>query len=166
MSVRDFFRIDDTHPFTGRHMLAVVLAFFGVIISVNAVMAVAATGTFSGVIVKNSYVASQNYNRLKAEAAALPGASWSLDVAAPDGLLAVGLVDDDGALKRDLDVRVAAGRPSSIAEDRMLDLRETADGYHADDALAPGQWLIEVAAWRGGDLVFREQRRVFVRAGG
>ena len=35
--IRDFFRLDDDHPFTGRHMLAVVLLFFGTIIAVNIV---------------------------------------------------------------------------------------------------------------------------------
>ena len=65
--LRNPFRLDDEHPFTGRHMLAVVFAFFGTIITVNLVMAFLATGTFPGLVVKNSYIASQHYNERLAE---------------------------------------------------------------------------------------------------
>ncbi|CAN5652759.1 hypothetical protein BH11ACT8_BH11ACT8_25200 [soil metagenome] len=74
--VRNPFRLDDEHPFTGRHMLAVVFAFFGTVITVNFVMAYLATGTFPGLVVENSYVASQNYNQSLADTRALAGATW------------------------------------------------------------------------------------------
>ena len=49
--------------FTGRHMLAIMLAFFGVIIAVNLVMATLASKSWTGLVVKNTYVASQQFNR-------------------------------------------------------------------------------------------------------
>ena len=48
--------------FTGRHMLAAMLAFFGVIIAVNITMAVFAQTSWTGFVVRNSYVASQEFN--------------------------------------------------------------------------------------------------------
>ncbi|HET9398451.1 MAG TPA: FixH family protein [Sphingomicrobium sp.] len=48
--------------FSGRHMTAILVAFFGVVIAVNFTMALFATRTFGGVVVENSYVASQKYN--------------------------------------------------------------------------------------------------------
>ena len=48
--------------FTGRHMLAIMLAFFGTIIAVNLVMAIFASRSWTGLVVKNSYVASQEFN--------------------------------------------------------------------------------------------------------
>lgn len=51
-----------TKRFTGWHMTAILLAFFGVIVAVNFTMATFATRTFGGVVVENSYVASQKYN--------------------------------------------------------------------------------------------------------
>ena len=78
LALRDFFRLDDQHPFTGRHMLAVVCTFFGVVIAVNVVMAIAATGTFPGLVVANSYVASQGYNELLAAARAQAAGSDSI----------------------------------------------------------------------------------------
>ena len=52
--------------FTGKHALAVFVGAFGVIIAVNLVLAYNAVKTFPGLEVKNSYVASQEFNeRLK-----------------------------------------------------------------------------------------------------
>ena len=51
-----------TRQFTGRHMLAILIAFFGTVIAVNMVMAVLATRTFGGLVVENSYVATRQFN--------------------------------------------------------------------------------------------------------
>ena len=52
-----------TKELTGRHVLIITLAAFGVIIAVNLVMAFLAVGSFPGLEVKNSYVASQDFDR-------------------------------------------------------------------------------------------------------
>ena len=59
--------------FTGWHMTGILVAFFGVVVSVNVFMARAAISTFGGTVVDNSYVASQKFNGWldKAEAHAL-----------------------------------------------------------------------------------------------
>ena len=51
-----------TRPLTGKHVLAITLVAFGVIIGVNVLMAVKAVGTFPGLEVANSYVASQDFD--------------------------------------------------------------------------------------------------------
>ena len=56
--------LDDDHPFTGRHMLAGHPRVLRPIIAVNVAMVVAATGTWPGLVVENSYVASQDFNEL------------------------------------------------------------------------------------------------------
>ena len=48
--------------FTGWHMTGILVAFFGVVVSVNVFMAQAAISTFDGTVVDNSYVASQKFN--------------------------------------------------------------------------------------------------------
>ena len=57
-----------TGPFTGKHFAVIIVAFFAVVVSVNVYMARAASSTFGGVVVENSYVASQNFNAWLAEA--------------------------------------------------------------------------------------------------
>jgi nitrogen fixation protein FixH len=163
--LRDFFRFDDDHPFTGRHMLAVVLLFFGTIIAVNVVMAVAATGTFPGLVVENSYVASQKFNETLANDRAEKAAGWRMELDAPKGILAFRLAGRDGVAERRLSVSALAGRPTSTREDRLIDLIEGADGYRAEDALPAGQWDIDVEARRSGEVVFHARKRITVSAG-
>ena len=50
---------DGTFRFTGFHMLACMIVFFGVIVAVNLTMATLASQSWTGLVVKNSYVASQ-----------------------------------------------------------------------------------------------------------
>ena len=49
-------------PLTGRKVLLIAVAAFGVVIAANLAMLLAATGTFPGLVVKNSYVASQGFD--------------------------------------------------------------------------------------------------------
>ncbi len=53
--------------FTGWHMVAVMALFFGTIISINFVMAWSASRSWSGLVVENAYVASQQFNGKLAE---------------------------------------------------------------------------------------------------
>ncbi|WP_088306663.1 FixH family protein [Novosphingobium sp. B 225] len=66
-----------TGPFTGKHMTAIMVAFFAVVIGVNLIMARYASSTFGGVVVENSYVASQKYNQWLQEAAQEKALGWS-----------------------------------------------------------------------------------------
>lgn len=62
--------------FTGRHMAAVLVVGFGIVAAVNFTMASFATGGFHGVVVENSYIASQKYNDWLAEAEAARALGW------------------------------------------------------------------------------------------
>ena len=71
-----FARIMGTREFTGWHMAGVMFLFFGTIISVNLVMAYFATSSWSGLVVKNSYVESQRFNGVTAERQAMLDMGW------------------------------------------------------------------------------------------
>lgn len=160
--VRNFLRLDDEHPFTGRHMLAVVLLFFGTVIGVNIVMVISATGTFPGLVVRNSYVASQTFNATLAEARAQAEAGWRLELDAGDGAIAIRLLDRDGVPLRGLDVIAAAGRPSTTGEDRTIALVRDGAGYRAAEALPPGVWDVAIEARQDGVRVFGARQRIHV----
>jgi nitrogen fixation protein FixH len=162
MNLRRLWPSGDDRPFTGWHMLAVTLAFFGVIIAVNILLAVSATSTFPGLVVENSYVASQNYNELLAAARAQEAAGWRLELSAPGGVVEATLRDASGAPRPGLAVTALAARPSTEGEDRVLTFADTGVGYRADAALPGGQWQIDLEARRGDLLAFREVRRIFV----
>jgi nitrogen fixation protein FixH len=166
MILRNPFRLSDGQPFTGGHMLAIVLLFFGTIIGVNILMVFAATGTFPGLVVENSYVASQNYNELLAEARLQEEAGWEAELAAPAGVITFWLADSAGRFQHGLDVKAIVGRPSTTMEDREFALIENAGGYTAAEPMPTGLWEIDIEAHRGDRLVYRERQRLFVRAEG
>jgi nitrogen fixation protein FixH len=159
-----FFRIDDDHPLTGWHVVAIVGLFFGTIIAVNIALAIFATGTFPGLVVKNSYVASQNYNALLADARAQAENGFSAQLVAKAGILRFSLADRLGEQQRRLTVMAHVGRPASGREDRTVDLRETGDFYQADTALPAGRWIVDVEARDGDTLVFRQSQQVWIEA--
>lgn len=65
-----------TSTFTGKHMAAVFVGGFAIVIAVNLLMASVAVGSFHGTIVDNSYVASQKYNGWLKQAAASKSLGW------------------------------------------------------------------------------------------
>jgi nitrogen fixation protein FixH len=159
-----FFRLTDDHPFTGWHMLAIVCLFFGTIIAVNIAMALAATGTFPGLVVENSYVASQHYDELLAKARAQDRRGWRAAIAEDGGTLSFVLSDSIGERVSALLVRAHVGRPSTTREDRSLEFALLGDGsYKAREPLPPGLWEVDLEARRGGELVFRRTQEVFVK---
>ncbi len=64
-------------PFTGWHMTAILVGFFAIVMAVNFTMARLAFSTFGGKVVENSYVASQHYNELLAQAEAQDAFGWT-----------------------------------------------------------------------------------------
>ena len=159
-----FFRIDDDHPLTGWHVLAIVGLFFGTILAVNITLAIFATGTFPGLVVKNSYVASQNYNALLAEGRAQEESGLTAQLITKAGILKFRLADVSGAPRRQLVVSAHAGRPASSSDDRAMTLRETGEFYQADTVLPAGRWIVDVEARDGDTLVFRQSQPVWIEA--
>jgi nitrogen fixation protein FixH len=159
-----FLRPNDSNPLTGWHILAVVLAFFGVIIGVNLVMAFAATSTFPGLVVKNSYVSSQSYNELLAAAREQDVAGWGHELSAEGGILHFSLSTAAGTPAADLSIAAEAGRPATTREDRDLAFIKAAGGYKATEPLPAGLWEVDIEARRGAELVFRRTQEIFVPA--
>ncbi|PKP89530.1 MAG: hypothetical protein CVT75_12940, partial [Alphaproteobacteria bacterium HGW-Alphaproteobacteria-14] len=65
--------------FTGKHMAMVFIGGFGVVIAVNLVMATFAVSSFHGVVVDNSYVASQKFNGWMDEAEKSRALGWQVE---------------------------------------------------------------------------------------
>jgi len=151
--------------FTGRHMLMIVLAFFGTIIVVNATLAVFASRSWTGLVVANSYVASQNYNRKLAEARQQEALGWTATLNYQDNHIAVRMVDAAGRPRGDLSVTVSLMRPTHERDDHTLTLRETEAGlFIAPDALAPGAWNAEINATDRANRPYRQVHRLWVAA--
>lgn len=127
----------------GRTVLIIVVSAFAVILGANLTLLFAATGTFPGLVVKNSYVASQGWNERTAAQAAL---GWEAAVLHDGEELTVMLTDAAGMPVEGAVLSARIGRPATDAEDRDLTLRAGAGGYRAQLTLDPGQWQVVVRA--------------------
>jgi nitrogen fixation protein FixH len=150
----------EPRPLTGRKVLLIAVAAFAVILAANLAMLLAATGTFPGLVVKNSYVASQGWDR-KTEAQRALG--WQASASYGDDTLRVTMTGRDGAPVRGLSVVAVVGRPASDRDDVRLELAEAAGGYSAPLVLAPGMWRLAItgAGAEGGS--FEAEAQFYVR---
>ena len=149
----------ETRAFTGKHMFIIMLMFFGTIISVNAVMATIAGSSWTGLIVKNSYVASQGFNDkiIKARQQDLRG--WKSQFVVGDGKLTVTLLDEKTRPVRGMRFSGTLYRPVAEGQERELTFKEMGQGrYQAAATLRAGVWELSIS---GSDKANQTYRRVY-----
>ena len=139
---------------TGRHVLAITLAAFGVIIAVNMVMAFKAVSTFPGLETPNSYVASQRFDRERAAQAAL---GWIVTPEYDGRELTLVVQDAQGNPARIRSLSATVGRPTHVREDQTPRFIYENDIFRAPLTLAPGIWNINVTAEAWNGTVFRQR---------
>ncbi len=105
-------------------------------------------------------------SEILSDARAQVSSGWRLDLSTTNGVVEALFLNERGVAQTGLVVTSLAVRPSSASQDRVLSWRETGESYRADAGLAPGQWALDVAARRNGEIVFRELRRVLVPVAG
>ncbi|RNC90640.1 MAG: cytochrome oxidase [Oricola sp.] len=153
-------RIFAPNPFTGWHFLAIILAFFGVIISVNLFMAWNATNSWTGLVVKNSYVASQHFNEVTAEKRRQLAMGWKAVPEYSEGVLTLIMHDAAQEPIEDAIITARLGRPSFEAQDHTVQFAEGEAGTYAGSTdLASGVWNADVTVTgAGGDVWTRTLR--------
>ena len=149
--------------FTGWHMLAAMLLFFGTIITVNFTMAYLATSTWSGLVVKNTYIASQEFNGKAAGIRAMlsTGIKGTLEV--KDDSIRYGLaMPGDKPVLADK-VTAHFKRPVGEHQDFAIELQPVAAGlYAASRPVQPGHWIVEMIAIKDGKTIMHEANRIAV----
>lgn len=149
--------------FTGWHMLGVIVLFFGVIIAVNLYMAFSAVGTWTGLVVENSYVASQEFNTKLAIAREREAAGWDGGLSYEGGELVFSLTGADGEAIDLSAVNVAVSRPIGVEGDQDLVLSLAEDGTHrVAVTLEPGVWNAKIAAGVPGEADYEHNARLIV----
>jgi nitrogen fixation protein FixH len=152
--------------FTGRHMLAIMLAFFGTVIAVNLVMATFASSSWTGLVVKNSYVASQEFNGKAAEGRAQAARNWHPALELQPGTVSFRLSDRAGAPIPLKAVGITFRRPAYEAEDVTIHLTRRSDGvFAAATNIRDGLWIIETNADFGETHAYRDTRRIVLKGG-
>jgi nitrogen fixation protein FixH len=150
--------------FTGWHMAAVMVLFFGTIISVNFYMAYNAFTSWSGFVVENTYVASQQFNGKVAQARALAatGVTGKLTVAADS--LRYDITEADGTTAVAADRLILNfKRPVGEHQDFQLELTPAGEGvFTAAHQVLPGHWIVEAIAENAGSRILHHAERISV----
>ena len=133
--------------FTGRHMLIIMVLFFGAVIAVNLTMATLANTSWSGLVVKNSYVASQQFNENVEAAKAQAALGWTPVLAFRAGLMTFQMQGKSGNQIALESVTVVFRHPVGENADRHLTLERQSDGsFKTAETVPNGVWTIEITA--------------------
>lgn len=160
---------------TGKHVLAAMVGFFGVVFAVNGVLLRQALSTHSGVVAVEPYRKGLDYNRRIAADERQELLGWRADVVLEaDGRLVLDIAGPDGRPITDLVVSATVGRPSTSRHDVHMRLREQRPGRWVAEAgtLASGSWLVTLEATSSAaagmpadpsEPLFRMRRRLWLK---
>ena len=144
-----------TRELKGSHVLIIALSAFAIIIAANLTMLFSATGTFPGLVVKNSYVASQGWN---ARTEAQQALAWHAGVSYQEGALQITLTDRAGTPVA-TDLVVTLGRLTTDRDDISHRVVVREGVALLPIALGQGTWRVDLAT---PDGIYRRSDRVHV----
>ena len=156
-----------TEQLTGRHVLAILGAFFFVMFAANVALIFFALHTLRGSELENPYDASQDFNRRIAEARAQDERGWTANVMTrgegPRERIMVEFRDRNGAPIPDLEVTARFQHPFDAAKDRQTTLASDGLDYEGvAGPVAPGRWTLIIEARRGAQRLYRSENKLAV----
>lgn len=161
----------EARALSGRHVLAAMLAFFGVIIVADSIMIYKAVSTFGGLDNANAYRDGLAYNARIARAERQSALGWSetVELLSDPARLRVSLKRADGTSPAPARLEAVLGRPATNRSDAEVRLAEVAPGLFEAPVgrdLDPGAWIATVRAFETADAaadpVFQARRRLWV----
>ncbi|MGE7468762.1 FixH family protein [Bosea sp. NPDC003192] len=151
---------------TGGMVAAMLILFFGVIVSVNATIMTMALRTMPGVETRSAYEKSQHFNEEIARQHERDARGWSAAATiirqGEGATLAVTLADRNGGALAGFVTSARLRHPATSARDRELMLSESRPGRYETrfDRIEAGSWILELQAKRGEEVVFVSRSRV------
>ena len=154
-------------PLTGGKVLAMLVAFFGVVFGVNMTMMQLAIKTMPGTEVDSAYTASLAYEKEIATAHDQNARNWKVDAhveRGPDGgaTLRVEARDNDGKPMSGLKFQGRFERPTDRRADQPVEMAEMGIGIYRGNAamIAAGQWDLVIEGVAAGKRMFLSKNRV------
>jgi nitrogen fixation protein FixH len=156
-------------PLTGRKVLFMLVAFFGVVIGVNLIMMRLAIQTLPGTEVDSAYSASLAYEKEIAAARDQNERNWKVDAHVERGgqggaTLQVDARDSNGQPMTGLKFQGRFERPTDRRADLPVVLAEVGIGIYRGSApaIAPGQWDLVLEGVAAGQRMFLSKNRVLL----
>lgn len=139
---------------TGPKVLAITLIGFGTVIAVNLTLAYSAVSTFPGLEVKNSYVASQNFNE---ELAAQQALGWDVRADVADGELVLNITGPDGYPAQVATLDAVLGAATHVRDDQRPEFVFLDGAFRAPVDITPGNWNIRLRATAADGTLFQQR---------
>jgi nitrogen fixation protein FixH len=156
-------------PLTGRKVLFMLIAFFGVVFGVNFLLMKLAIDTLPGTDVDSAYSASLAYEHEIGAAHDQNARNWKVDAHIQRGTdggatLQVEARDDSGKPMSGLRFQGRFERPTDRRADLPVELAETGIGIYRGSAplIAPGQWDLVLEGDVAGQRMFLSKNRVLL----
>lgn len=126
----------------GWHVFATFFVAFGIIIAVNLTLAFNAVRTFPGLEVKNSYVASQGFDRDRTAQLAL---GWDVSATLAGDDLVLQILENGKPISPKIDAAIF-GRATNVSQDQFPDFSFDGRGLRAQVAGGAGNWNLRLKA--------------------
>ena len=159
-----------TKMLTGRHVLIIVLAFFGLVIAANVIFVVLAWQSWSGLSTDDAYRRGLAYNETLRQAETQRALGWQVRaelVPLADGgaHLSVVFIDRNDSPVESLDITGQLRRPSREGADRPVVLTSQGPGRYATDVDLPlaGQWDLRLRATSPDGKTFILEDRLWLK---
>ena len=156
-------------PLTGRMVLVMLIAFFGVVIGVNFTMMKLAIATLPGTEVDSAYSASIGYEKEIAAAHDQTARNWKVDAhierdRSGGAVLQIEARDREGRPMSGLTFEGRLERPTDKRADLAVSFGEVGSGVYRGSiaAVAPGQWDLVVEGDLRGERMFLSKNRVLL----
>lgn len=140
----------------GWHVFATFTLAFGIIIAVNLTLAFQAVRTFPGLEVRNSYVASQSFDR---DRAAQLGLGWDVSASLKDHTLSLFVLKDGTPLAPTIESAIF-GRATNVQFDEVPDFVFDGQAMRAQVIAGTGNWNLRLRMRSADGTLF--QQRVIV----
>ena len=145
-------------PFTGKQAALVICGGFAIVIAVNTTLAVLAGRSHPGLVVENSYVASQSFNDWLAAGRKQRAMGWTVTASSVDGMLLVEATDANGEPIPGLTGEALVTHPLGAEAGRRLALTDRGDGRYSAGPIARGQWIAEIRLHQGDRSFYLKKR--------
>jgi nitrogen fixation protein FixH len=150
-------------PLTGRKVALIFVGAFATIIGANLALVYAAVGSFPGLEVRNTYVASQSFD---ADRAAQDALGWTATTGYDGAAVTVTMTGPDGQPAAIAEMTATIGRATTAAADMNLPFTQAASPYSAPALLAPGKWEVRINAISADGTKFHRRLPIIVKTGG
>ncbi len=157
----------------GKHVLLMLLAFFGIVIAVNVTFVIVALDTWTGLTSQKSYQEGLTYNAAIRDAEAQRARGWQVEIAfkrdqTPPGIITMSvsarLSDNAGKALMPASITLAFRHPINENYDQLVTLSETSDGNYVGQATLPaaGNWDTRLTAHMADGTPFRQDGTLWI----